>query len=128
MNARRIREERRVAVAVARESSMRSVAIRVAFGLLVVAVALGVLLAPSPAGAVDTDAGNAAKANAARTVHVLTPGHGNGFGRFVILQMDPRQPVCRFGRRSWIVLRQYLFEPFGRHIHLAGTIPTLRRC
>ncbi|HYW68573.1 MAG TPA: polymer-forming cytoskeletal protein [bacterium] len=77
MNARRIREERRVAVAVARESSMRSVAIRVAFGLLVVAVALGILLTPVPAGAVDTDAGNAAKSTAARTVHVLTPGHGN---------------------------------------------------
>ena len=77
MNARRIGEKRQVAVAVARESSMRSLAIRVAFGLLVVAVALGILLTPAPAGAVDTDAGNAAKNTAAKTVHVLTPGHGN---------------------------------------------------
>ena len=75
MNARRIREERQVAVAVARESSMRSVAIRVAFGLLVVAVALGILLTPVPAGAVDT--GIDPDKEPATTVHVKTPVKGS---------------------------------------------------
>lgn len=77
MNARRITEARQVAGAVVRERSMRSLAINVAMSLLVVAVALGILLAPSPAGAVDTGAGNAAGNTAATTVHVLTPGRGN---------------------------------------------------
>jgi cytoskeletal protein CcmA (bactofilin family) len=77
MNARRITEPRQVAGAVVGERSMRSLAINVAMSLLVVAVALGILLAPSPAGAVDTGAGNAASNTAATTVHVLTPGHGN---------------------------------------------------
>jgi len=48
--------------------------IRVALGLLVVAVALGVLLVPSPAEAVDTDTG--AGTVARNVVHVVTPGHG----------------------------------------------------
>lgn len=72
MNARRIKETRQVAVAVVRERGMRSVAIKVAVSLLVVAVALGILLAPTPAGAVDTAAGTTAK----NVVHVITPGHG----------------------------------------------------
>ncbi|MFH1689523.1 MAG: polymer-forming cytoskeletal protein [Candidatus Eisenbacteria bacterium] len=75
MNARRITEARQVVVAVVRERSMSSLAINVAMSLLVVAVALGILLAPSPAGAVDT--GEAARSAAATTVHVMTPGHGN---------------------------------------------------
>ena len=76
MNARRIARVRQVAVAMVRESDVRNVMIRVAVGLLVVAVALGILLAPTPAEAVDTGAGDPARGVAASTVHVLTPGHG----------------------------------------------------
>ncbi len=76
MNARRIREARQIAVAVVGESSVGNVMIRVAMGLLILAVALGVLLAPTPAEAVDTGAGDVARGAAATTVHVLTPGHG----------------------------------------------------
>ncbi len=72
MNAMRMTSVRQVAVAVVGESSVRNVMIRVAVGLLVVAVALGVLLVPSPAEAVDTGAGTVAR----NVVHVVTPGHG----------------------------------------------------
>ncbi len=72
MNARRMAKARQVAVAMVRESDVRNVTIRVAIGLLVVAVALGTLLAPTPAGAVDTGAGSVAR----NVVHVVTPGHG----------------------------------------------------
>jgi cytoskeletal protein CcmA (bactofilin family) len=72
----RIMRARQVAVAVVRESDMRNVAIRVALGLLVVAVALGILLTPTPAEAVDTGAGTAASTTARRVVHVVTPGQG----------------------------------------------------
>jgi cytoskeletal protein CcmA (bactofilin family) len=72
MNARRMAKARQVAVAMVRESDVRNVTIRVAIGLLVVAVALGILLAPTPAGAVDTGAGSVAR----NVVHVVTPGHG----------------------------------------------------
>jgi cytoskeletal protein CcmA (bactofilin family) len=73
MNAMRMTSVRQVAVAVVGESSVRNVMIRVAVGLLVVAVALGVLLVPSPAEAVDTGAGTVTR----NVVHVMTPGHGN---------------------------------------------------
>jgi len=73
MNAMRMTGVRQVAVAVVGESSVRSVMIRVALGLLVVAVALGVLLVPTPAEAADTGAGTVAR----NVVHVVTPGHGN---------------------------------------------------
>ena len=72
MNARRMAKVRQVAVAIVRESDIRSVMIRVAVGLLVVAVALGILLTPTPAEAVDTGAGSVAR----NVVHVVTPGHG----------------------------------------------------
>ncbi|MEA3409907.1 MAG: hypothetical protein U9Q95_06140 [Candidatus Eisenbacteria bacterium] len=85
MNAERMTRGRQVAVAVVGESSVRNVVIRVAVGLLVLAVALGVLLAPTPAAAVDTGAGNAAGSVAASTVHVLTPGHG---------KIDIKQTEC----------------------------------
>jgi len=77
MNARRIKEARQAAVAVVRESSSRSVVIKVAVSLLVVAVALGILLTPAPAGAVDTGAKNVAKGTACTDVYVLTPGRGS---------------------------------------------------
>ncbi len=77
MNAMRIMRARQVAVAVVRESDMRNVAIRVALGLLVVAVALGILLTPTPAEAVDTGAGTAARTTARNVVHVVTPGQGD---------------------------------------------------
>ncbi len=76
MNAMRIMRARQVAVAVVRESDMRNVMIRLAVGLLVVAVALGVLFVPTPAEAVDTGAGTAARSTARNVVHVVTPGHG----------------------------------------------------
>ena len=85
MNARRIREARQIAVAVVGESSVGNVMIRVAMGLLILAVALGVLLAPTPAEAVDTGAGDVARGAAATTVHVLTPGHG---------KIDVQQAEC----------------------------------
>jgi len=72
MNAMRMTSVRQVAVAVVGESSVRSVMIRVVLGLLVVAVALGVLLVPTPAEAVDTGAATVAR----NVVHVVTPGHG----------------------------------------------------
>ncbi len=72
MNARRMAKVRQVAVAMVRESDVRNVMIRVAVGLLVVAVALGILLTPTPAEAVDTGAGTVAR----NVVHVVTPGHG----------------------------------------------------
>jgi len=72
MNARRMAKVRQVAVAIVRESDIRNVMIRVAVGLLVVAVALGILLTPTPAEAVDTGAGSVAR----NVVHVVTPGHG----------------------------------------------------
>ena len=81
MNAMRMTSGRQVAVAVVGEGSVGSVMIRVAMGLLVLAVALGVLLAPTPAAAVDT----AASSVAANTVHVLTPGHG---------KIDIKQTEC----------------------------------
>ena len=77
MNAMRIVRARQVAVAVVRERDVRNVMIRVALGLLVVAVALGILLTPAPAEAVDTGAGTADRAAARNVVHVMTPGHGN---------------------------------------------------
>ncbi len=73
MNAMRIMRARQVAVAVVRESDVRNVMIRVAVGLLALAVALGILLTPTPAEAVDTGAGTVAR----NVVHVITPGHGN---------------------------------------------------
>ncbi len=73
MNAMRIMRARQVAVAVVRESDVKNVVIRVALGLLVVAVALGILLTPTPAEAVDTGAG----ATTRNVVHVMTPGHGD---------------------------------------------------
>jgi cytoskeletal protein CcmA (bactofilin family) len=76
MNARRIARVRQVAVAMVRESDVRNVMIRVAVGLLVVAVALGILLTPTPAEAVDTGAGDAARNVTRNVVHVVTPGHG----------------------------------------------------
>lgn len=76
MNARRIARVRQVAVAMVRESDVRNVMIRVVVGLLVMAVALGVLLVPTPAEAVDTGADDVARGVTATTVHVLTPGHG----------------------------------------------------
>lgn len=72
MNARRMAKVRQVAVAMVKESDVGNVMIRVAVGLLVVAVALGILLTPTPAEAVDTGAGSTAK----NIVHVITPGHG----------------------------------------------------
>ena len=83
MNARRIREARQVAVAVVRESSSRGMVIKVAVSLLVVAVALGILLTPAPAGAVDT--GEAARKTASNVVHVVTPGRG---------KIDVKQTEC----------------------------------
>ncbi len=76
MNAMRMTSVRQVAVAMVRESDVGNVMIRVAMGLLVLAVALGILLTPTPAGAVDTGAGDPARGVAASTVHIMTPGHG----------------------------------------------------
>ncbi|MCK4410401.1 MAG: polymer-forming cytoskeletal protein [Candidatus Eisenbacteria sp.] len=81
MNAMRIMRVRQVAVALVRESDVRNVMIRVAVGLLILAVALGILLTPTPAGAVDTGAGTVAR----NVVHIVTPGHG---------KIDIRQVEC----------------------------------
>jgi cytoskeletal protein CcmA (bactofilin family) len=76
MNARRIIRARDCAAAVSRADSMRIVGLRVSVALLALAVALGVLLAPIPASAVDTGASEMAKQTARNVVHVVTPGHG----------------------------------------------------
>ena len=109
MNARRIEEERPMAVAVARESSMRSVAIRVAFGLLVLAVALCVLLTPTPAGAVDT--GIDPDKEPAKTVHVKTPVQG---------KIDIQQSDCYIVREGDTV--EVDLYTWARCLEIDGTL------
>jgi cytoskeletal protein CcmA (bactofilin family) len=76
MNARRITEARESAAVLGRAESARLVGLRVAVALLVVAVALGILLSPTPASAVDTGTKETANQVAKGVVHVVTPGHG----------------------------------------------------
>jgi len=76
MNARRIIEARETAVALVREDGVRRVALSVAVALLAIAVALGILLVPSHAAAVETGAKEVAEQTAASVVHIVGPGKG----------------------------------------------------
>jgi len=80
MNARRIDNARVAAAAAVREDVRddvaRRVTLRIVAALLVIAVALALLLVPSPAEAVDTGAEEVAKQTASNVVHIVGPGKG----------------------------------------------------